>query len=335
MLESGPGIAHAGRGSFLGSSEAARLVRKQIRRAARVDSPVLIQGESGVGKELVAQGIHARSNRRDGPIMAINCAAIPDSLFESELFGHQAGSFTGASRERRGALALADGGTFFLDEVGDLSPVAQPKLLRAIESREVLPIGCEAAAGVDFRVISATNHDLDAMTSDGRFRIDLLFRLNVIKINVPPLRERIDDIPELVRHFAGTVAARNDRSVAQIDDSALDALRSHSWPGNVRELSAVVERALAMSSAMILDSSCIDLDPGANSTDSASMIWNRDWNSAKTTFEIAYVRALLKKHRGSVCKAARAAHIAPRSLYKILRRLGLADNERQAPSNRH
>ena len=296
---------------------------------------MLIQGESGVGKELVAQGIHARSNRRDGPIMAVNCAAIPDSLFESELFGHQAGSFTGASRAKRGALVLADGGTFFLDEVGDLSPVAQPKLLRAIESREVLPIGCESAACVDFRVISATNHDLDAMTSDGRFRTDLLFRLNVIRINVPPLRERIDDIPELARHFAGTVAARNDRSVAHVDPSALDVLRSHSWPGNVRELSAVIERALAMSSAMILDSSCIDLNPGADSADSASRIWSKDWNTAKTAFEIAYVRTLLKKHRGNVCKAALAADIAPRSLYKILRRLGLADKQPQPPPNRH
>jgi transcriptional regulator with PAS, ATPase and Fis domain len=308
---------------FLGSTEAAGAVRKQIVRAARVDSPVLVRGESGVGKELVAREIHARSRRSDGPFIPVNCAAIPDTLIESELFGHRAGAFTDARRSRRGAFEMADGGTLFLDEVGDLSRVAQPKLLRALESREVTPIGSESSLSVELRVIAATNHNLVAMRTDGSFRADLYFRLSVIEIHIPPLRVRKGDIPELVEHFAGTLAENSGRPFSHVGRAALEMLEEHSWPGNVRELKATIERALAMSSGMILDSTCFDLDLISSPGASLPGLLSGDWRSAKKDFETAYVRRLLKKHDGNVYKAARAANLSPRSLYKILRRLGL------------
>jgi len=308
---------------FLGSTEAARAVRKQIRRAARVDSPVLVRGESGVGKELVAREIHARSHRAHGPFVPVNCAAIPDTLIESELFGHRAGAFTDARRTRRGAFEVADDGTLFLDEVGDLSRVAQPKLLRALESREFTPIGGESAMSVDLRVIAATNHNLVAMRKEGSFRTDLYFRLSVIEIHIPPLRVRKADIPDLVEHFARVLAENSGRPFSHVGSAALEMLEEHSWPGNVRELKAVIERALAMSSGMILDSSCFDLDLISSPGTSLPGMMSGDWRSAKKDFETAYVRRLLDKHDGNVYKAARAANLSPRSLYKILRRLGL------------
>jgi transcriptional regulator with PAS, ATPase and Fis domain len=284
---------------------------------------VLVRGESGVGKELVAREIHARSSRGDGPFVPVNCAAIPDTLIESELFGHRAGAFTDARRSRRGAFELSDGGTLFLDEVGDLSRMAQPKLLRALESREFTPIGGESPTKVDLRVVSATNHNLSAMRKEGDFRSDLYYRLSVIEIHVPPLRVRKADIPELVEHFARTLAENSGRPFSHVGSAALEMLAEHSWPGNVRELKATLERALAMSSGMILDPSCFDLDLISSPGTSLPGIMSGDWRSAKKDFETAYVRRLLKKHDGNVYKAARAANLSPRSLYKILRRLGL------------
>jgi len=315
--------SHELQSPFLGTTEAAGTVRKQIVRAARVESAVLVRGESGVGKELVAREIHARSRRSDGPFIPVNCAAIPDTLIESELFGHRAGAFTDARRSRRGAFELADEGTLFLDEVGDLSRVAQPKLLRALESGEITPIGSESSLRVDLRVIAATNHNLVAMRTDGSFRTDLYFRLSVIEIHVPPLRVRKADIPELVEHFAGTLAENSGRPFSHVGQAALEMLEQHSWPGNVRELKAIIERALAMSSGMILDPTCFDLDLISNPGVSLPGLMSGDWRSAKKDFETAYVLRLLKKHGGNVYKAARAANLTPRSLYKILRRLGL------------
>jgi len=313
---------------FLGSCTLAQEVRQQIRRAARVDSPVLIRGESGVGKELVAREIHARSARADGPFQAVNCAAIPDTLIESELFGHRAGAFTDARRSRRGAFELADSGTLFLDEVGDLSRAAQPKLLRALESSEFLPVGGELVERVDIRVIAATNHDLVAMRKEGSFRTDLYFRLGVIEVRIAPLRERAEDIPELVVHFATTIAARSGRPFSHVGREALDTLRAHTWPGNVRELKSVVERALAMSSGTILDSSCFDIEATSSPGWSLSGLGTSDWKTAKKGFETAYVRQLLQRHGGNVYRAAQAARIAPRSLYKILERLGVQPGPR-------
>jgi transcriptional regulator with PAS, ATPase and Fis domain len=277
------------RSPFLGSSEPAQKVRKQIVRAARVDSSVLICGDSGVGKELVAREIHARSHRAQGPFMALNCAAIPETLIESELFGHRAGAFTDARRTRKGAFELADSGTLFLDEVGDLSRVAQPKLLRALESMEFLPVGGEKLERVDIRVLAATNHNLVAMRKEGSFRTDLYFRLSIIELTIPPLRTRLDDIPELVEHFARTIAESSGRPFSHVGPGAVETLREHSWPGNVRQLKAHVERALAMSSGMILDSECFDLETDSGPGSFPDMA-AKDWKTAKKSFETAYVK---------------------------------------------
>jgi DNA-binding NtrC family response regulator len=313
---------------FLGSSELAQAVRKAIGKAARVDCSVLIQGESGVGKELVAREIHARSRRRDGPFVPVNCAAIPDTLIESELFGHEAGAFTDARKRRRGAFELAQDGTLFLDEVGDLSALAQPKLLRVIESREVYPIGSETSQKIDLRIIAATNHNLSAMRREGSFRSDLYFRLAILEILIPPLRERAEDVPELAEHFARAIAKSSGRPFTRIGSEAFEQLMTHSWPGNVRELRATVERALVMSSGMMLDASCFRFEsssvPGLN----LRRLLGGDWKTARRNFERAYAANLLKQHGGNVYKAAQAANLTPRSLYKILRRVGLQPGPR-------
>jgi len=308
---------------FRGRSSAADRVRRLIERAARVSGTVLITGESGVGKELVAREIHARSARRDRPFIPVNCGAIADSLIESELFGHEAGAFTDARDARRGAFELADGGTLFLDEVGDLSPHAQPKLLRAIENSEFLRLGGEKLLRVDIRLIAATNHDLRRMCRERRFREDLYYRLCIIDIHVPPLRDRREDVPELAELFARILAERSGRPFRRISGEALRALGRHSWPGNVRELRAMVERALAMSSGMVLDESCFSLDAALDGTSSLSRLLGSDWRDARREFEAIYANSLLRRHGGNVAAAARAAGLAPRSLYKMLQRLGL------------
>jgi DNA-binding NtrC family response regulator len=309
--------------SFLGHSAAAEKIRKLIRRAARVDSTILITGESGVGKELVAREIHSLSHRKDQPFVPINCAAIPEQLIESELFGHEAGAFTDARHARRGAFELADTGTLFLDEVGDMSSTAQPKLLRTIETGEFTRVGGERMNKVDLRVIAATNHDLRAMSRDGRFRSDLYFRLCVLEIHVPPLRDRQEDIPELAAFFARRIARSSSRPFTEISDPALRELQGYPWPGNVRELRATIERALAMSSGMVLDESCFSLDLTSTGGLSLKSLLDRDWREARQRFETTYATELLKRHEGNVPKAARAAGLAPRSLYKMLQRLGL------------
>ena len=307
---------------FLGTSPGAEQVRELIRRAARVDSTVLITGESGVGKELVAREIHLRSARRDQPFHAINCSAIPDTLLESEIFGHEAGAFTGARGVHRGVFELADAGTLFLDEVGDLSAGAQPKLLRVLETGELARVGSEASRRIDVRVVAATNHPLRKMVRDRRFREDLYYRLCVFEIRVPPLRERLDDVPTLARHFVAMIASRMGRDPIQLTDDALERLSHHSWPGNARELKHVVESALAMTSGFVIGSEMIDLDV-PSSPHSLSGLLERDWKAAREGFEAAYVRRLLAQHEGNVTSAARAAGLARRSFYKILQRLGL------------
>ena len=307
---------------FLGTSPAAEKVRRLIGRAARVESTVLITGESGVGKELVAREVHARSKRHGNSFVPLNCAAIPDALIEAELFGHEAGAFTDARERRRGAFELADRGTLFLDEVGDLSLSAQPKLLRALESGEILRVGGERIHNTDIRVVAATNHDLKAMCQEGRFRTDLYYRLCVLEIRVPPLRERIEDVPRLANYFARKLAGRTGRSLAAISDEAIADLQGYHWPGNVRELKHVMERAMAMSSAGVLDPDCFEMDPISLPGTMRGLL-ESDWKNARDGFEATYARNLMLKHEGSVKKAARAAGLAPGSLYKMLRRLGL------------
>ncbi|HJQ97057.1 MAG TPA: sigma-54 dependent transcriptional regulator [Candidatus Polarisedimenticolaceae bacterium] len=308
---------------FLGASAAARRVRDEIARAARTEATILIQGESGVGKELVAREIHLRSRRSRGPFVALNCAAIPDTLLESEIFGHEAGAYTDARLAHRGALEQAHGGTLFLDEVGDLSPQAQPKLLRALEAGESVRVGGERARPLDVRFVSATNHPLRAMAKDGRFRLDLYYRLRVIEVRVPPLRDRLDDIVSLAEHFARLAMTASGRGFDGLTPESIPMLLAHRWPGNVRELRSVIERAIALdpSPRLTVDDSCLDLETDPRIT--LRGLFSKEWKLARSRFEAAYAAHLIEKHGGDVRKAAQAAGLVPRSLYKMLRRLGL------------
>ncbi len=242
-LEQDLGREHAPHG-LVGSSEPMRRVLEQIRKVAATDATVLVLGESGTGKELVARAIHDGSPRREKPFVSVSCAAIPEGLLESELFGHERGAFTGAIRRKLGRFELAHEGTLFLDEVGEIPPSIQVKLLRVLQERRFERVGGEETVEVDVRVVSATNRDLAGMVKAGRFREDLFYRLDVVPIALPPLRERPGDVEELARTFLGRIAPRLGRSVTGFSAEALELLRRHRWPGNVRELENVVEQAL-------------------------------------------------------------------------------------------
>lgn len=231
-------------GRFVGRSEAARSVMALVRRAAGYPSTVLLTGESGTGKELLARALHEQSARASGPFVPINCAAIPESLLESELFGHERGAFTGAERARAGLFERAHGGTLLLDEIGDMPLSLQTRLLRVLEDGRVRRIGGRDAKDVDVRVVAATAKDLDDAVRTGRFRDDLFYRLNVVRVRVPPLRERRSDIPLLAATLVRRASERLGREVFSVDEAALDVLANHSWPGNVRELENVLERAV-------------------------------------------------------------------------------------------
>ena len=233
--------------SMVGDSPALRRVLEQIDRVAPTDSTVLIRGETGTGKELVARAIHDRSNRRERALVKINCAALPRELVESELFGHEKGSFTGATQQRHGRFEIADGGTLFLDEIGELPLEAQVKLLRVLQEREFERVGGAQTLKVDVRIVAATNRDLQSHVATSSFRSDLYFRLNVFPILVPPLRERRADIPRLVERLAATAARRMGRTFTSVSPGFLERARSYDWPGNIRELENLVERALIMS----------------------------------------------------------------------------------------
>ncbi|MGH9881238.1 MAG: sigma-54-dependent transcriptional regulator [Pyrinomonadaceae bacterium] len=238
---------------IIGESEAIKRAVGETQRVAQTEATVLLLGESGTGKELFARAVHHLSNRRDKPFVAINCAAIPETLIENELFGHERGSFTGASDRRLGKFELASGGTVFLDEIGELPLAVQGKLLRVIEERVVDRIGGRAPIPVDVRVVAATNKDLRAAAENGEFRGDLFFRLAVFPVEIPPLRERDNDILLLAKHFAAQLGKDLRRREAQLSPAAIDALRAHGWPGNVRELENAIERACILSDTMVLE----------------------------------------------------------------------------------
>ncbi|MCK6430623.1 MAG: sigma 54-interacting transcriptional regulator, partial [Burkholderiaceae bacterium] len=234
--------------NFLGSSAAVMEAKRQARRAAQMDGNVLLLGETGSGKELLAHAIHVASSRHEGPFIAVNVAAVPETLMEAEFFGVAPGAYTGADRKGRdGKFKLADGGTLFLDEIGDMAPAVQAKLLRVLQDQEFEPLGSNRVIRTDVRVIAATSRDLAKLVAEGRFRTDLYYRLNVLTIHVPPLRERIDDLELLCEHLLDQIARRNGVAPREIAPSALAALRAYGWPGNIRELSNVLERAVMMS----------------------------------------------------------------------------------------
>jgi two-component system response regulator HydG len=242
-----------GKGQVIGGSPAFRRLMLMVNQVADSSATVLIQGDSGTGKELVARAIHERSPRRAGPFVAVNCAALPETLLESGLFGYEKGAFTGAAGRREGRFEIADGGTLFLDEVADLSLVTQPKILRVLQEGEFERVGGTKSIRVDVRIVTATNQDLSQMVKDKRFREDLYYRLNVITINVPPLRERREDIPVLAQHFLRVYAASNSRELKGFTDDAMRRLEAYAWPGNVRELENVIERGVVLARGGLMD----------------------------------------------------------------------------------
>ncbi len=246
---------------IIGNSASLRRVLKRVETVAPTDSTVLIYGETGTGKELIARGIHDLSPRRSKPFVKLNCAAIPTGLLESELFGHERGAFTGAIAQRIGRFEVADGGTIFLDEIGEIPLELQTKLLRVLQEREFERLGSSRTLRTDARLIAATNRDLETMVSEQRFRSDLFFRLNVFPVHVPPLQEREGDIPLLVRHFTQQFSRRMNKVIETIPSATMDALCRYHWPGNIRELQNVIERAVILSTGTALAVDVADLKP--------------------------------------------------------------------------
>lgn len=244
---------------LIGESAPMQEVKKQIDKIAGTESNVLIRGESGTGKEVVANLLHAKSSRSDHPFLALNCAAVPDKLLESELFGYEKGAFTGAEEDKKGKIELADKGTLFLDEIAAMHPEMQAKLLRVLESKRFIPVGSEEEVTVDFRLLSATSADIESRISDDQFREDLFYRINVITINLPPLRNRKSDIPQLCEYFLKEINHKMDRDIEGITDEGMDLLKDHDWPGNVRELRNALESAAVVGESTMLEPSDFNL----------------------------------------------------------------------------
>ena len=292
-----------------------RSMEEVIRRAelvAETKSTVLITGETGTGKELVARAIHDRSAQRDMPLIKVNCAAIPETLLESELFGHVRGAFTGATTTKKGKFALADGGTIFLDEIGTMSPTLQSKLLRVLQEREFEPLGSERSERVDLRVIAATNRDLRQMVADAKFQEDLFYRLNVIPIEIPPLRERREDIPALVEHFIHKHSQRVGRRIERLEESVMSGLQQYDWPGNVRELENTIERAVVLSTGPVINARAVSvlgaLTPQTTTLPSLKLRQNIEWVERET------IRRALENAAGIKKDAAELMGISQRAL---------------------
>jgi formate hydrogenlyase transcriptional activator len=283
---------------LIGSSRGLRAVWDSLRLVARTDSAVLIQGETGTGKELVARAIHEESFRQRGPYVTLNCAAMPSGLLESELFGHERGAFTGAWTQTTGRFQHAHTGTLFLDEVGDLPLELQPKLLRVLQEQEFERLGSSRTIRVDVRIVAATNQDLCQMVQQRRFRADLFYRLNVFPIAIPPLRERPEDIPLLVQHFVCKFASRMNKEISPVPDGAIERLQQHDWPGNIRELQNIVERAVIMSSGPNLDIPFGEL----NRTAKADMVHDDTPSPSRTLAEAErdHILDVLRQARGVV-----------------------------------
>ncbi|MEK6629735.1 MAG: sigma-54 dependent transcriptional regulator [Acidobacteriota bacterium] len=303
-----------------------RLMQEVIRtleRVAESKSTILVTGETGTGKELVARAIHDRSAQRDMPLIKVNCAAIPDTLLESELFGHVRGAFTGATANKRGKFAMADGGSIFLDEIGTMTPPLQAKLLRVLQEREFEPLGSERTQKIDVRVIAATNRDLRQMVADGRFLDDLYYRLNVIPIAIPPLRERREDVPLLAEHFVRKHAARTGRPVERLEPSALAALTAYDWPGNVRELENAIERAVVLSTGPVITADAIaglsHTAGPASGLPSPRLHANVEWAERET------IRRALEAAGGIKKDAAELMGISQRALSHYLSKYRLPD----------
>jgi two-component system nitrogen regulation response regulator NtrX len=315
------------KGEIVGQSVPMKALRQQIALMAPTNGRVLIYGESGTGKELVALAIHAQSLRKNEMFVEVNCAAIPEDLIESELFGHRKGSFAGAQEEKQGKFQKADGGTLFLDEVGDMSLKTQAKVLRTLDEQKFTPVGSDEAVTVDVRVIAATNKDLEEEISKGNFREDLFYRLNVIPFYVPPLRERQEDIPLLARHFLRDISAAYSRRAREITEDAIDALIRYAWPGNVRELRNVIERMVIMNpTAPRFDRKhlppLVYRDGGARAAREFLTL-----HQARAAYERDYILKKLDENHGNISRAAEVLGLERSHLYRKMKALGIAVKE--------
>lgn len=307
---------------MIGSSIAMRALRKQISIVAPTDGRVLISGESGTGKELVARAIHAQSKRKSFPFVEINSAAIPEDLVESELFGHAKGAFSGATKAKKGKFDVADGATLFLDEIGDMSATVQAKMLRVLEEQRFEPVGSNTPVNVDVRVISATNKRLDDLIENGDFRSDLFYRLNVIPFQIPPLRDRLEDIPALVEHFNQRFSADNGKKPKEFGKDALETLQNYSWAGNVRELRNTIERIVIMNEKQRIRSA--DL-PELNTTDEpiASSFRFPSFKEATDAYQREFILHKLAENDGNVTNASGSMGVDRSHLYRRMKALGI------------
>ena len=307
---------------MVGESVAMRALRKQIAAVAPTDGRVLIYGESGTGKELVARHIHAQSRRAGGPFIEVNCAAIPEELIESELFGHVKGAFTGATAAKRGKFELADGATLFLDEVGDMSQRVQAKVLRVLEEQRFAPVGSAASVTVDVRVLAATNKRLEVEIERGSFRADLFYRLNVIPFEVSPLRDRAEDVPLLIEHFNQKFSQAYGKRAKRFEPEALAALEGYAWPGNVRELRNTVERVVIMHAKQKV--SAHDLPLGSEEPLPAAVASRfSSFKAANEAHQREFIKRKLAEAEGNVTRAAELLGVDRSHLYRRLRALGL------------
>jgi two-component system nitrogen regulation response regulator NtrX len=307
--------------AMVGESVPMRALRQQITFAAPTSGRVLIYGESGTGKELVARALHAQSLRADHPFIEVNCAAIPEDLIESELFGHVKGSFTGATQAKRGKFERADGATLFLDEVGDMSLKTQSKVLRALEEQRFEPVGSETSVSVDVRIIAATNKKLEAEIENGQFRADLFYRLNVIPFEIPPLRERLEDVPLLIDYFNREFSAANKRPLKQFMPDAVDLMQNYSWPGNVRELRNTVERVIIMHNRFEVRAD--DLPILSGEAPPASSYNFDSYRDAADAYEREYILRKLAETDGNISRTAELMGIDRSHLYRRMKALDL------------
>jgi two-component system, NtrC family, response regulator AtoC len=316
--------------NLIGSGKAMRSIFATIQKVAETDLTVLIRGESGTGKELVAQALHQHSARRTGPFVAVNCAAIGRELVESELFGHEKGAFTGAEARRVGRFEAAHGGTIFLDEIGDMAPETQAKVLRVLQERSFERVGGTKPLSVDVRVVAATHSDLERDVKEGRFREDLYYRLQVVEIAMPALRERLEDVPALALRFLEQLAERHGRPARRLAPSALAALAAHAWPGNVRELRNVVERAAVLASGEEIEASDLMLG-GARGEGGEAPAGDPGFAEAKKSaidrFERDFLLRALRENDGNISRTAEAIGMVRQSLQQKIRELGLRDED--------
>lgn len=318
----------AGFDDMIGKHPAMRRVFELIERVAFSNANVLVTGESGVGKELVARSIHRRSLRRNRPLIPINCSALPEPLFESELFGYEKGAFTGAFQSKPGLVELANGGTLFLDELCEMAPGLQVKLLRLLEDRKLRRVGGQSEIPVDVRLVSATNREIKTIVTTGRLREDLLYRVNTIHINVPPLRERVDDIPLLAGHFLENLDGKYGRGVSSFSEQAMDCMRHYAWPGNVRELQNTIERAYYLSNPPKIEVDDLPQAVTAGRAEALKRDWDRmEFHAAKEQaleeFERGYLSRHLELAGWNISEAARRCGVDRRTLHRLINRYGL------------